>query len=101
MASWLTTILGWFGYKQGTSTTTTTNTNQSLDIGITSDIGAVAGAVGEGAKLATTILTEENSPQMIQGRENAALQKAKDKNAKDADEALRTGNLTEVEKDLS
>jgi hypothetical protein len=72
-----------------------------LTLGITSDIGAVATFLGKCVDFGLDIEKVLNSPQMIQARVNAAAQRQRDQNAKDADTALKTGDVTKVEEDLS
>ena len=76
-------------------------TTDALTLSISSDIGDVANFLTEWAKLGGDIIAVWDSPQMIQARNNVATQKRKDQNATDAGETLKTGNVTEVEKDLS
>jgi len=64
-------------------------------------IVAVGFAISSVFAFAKQLDAELNSPEMIQSRKNVEIQKIKDKNARDADQALKTGDLTEVDKDLS
>lgn len=72
-----------------------------LTLGITSDVGAVANFLSACIKIGLDINAVINSPQMIQARANVAAEANKDQNAKDADQALSTGKLDDVDKDLS
>lgn len=72
-----------------------------LTLGITSDVGMVASFLSECIKAGLDWSAVQNSVQMIQGRENVAKEQNADQNAKDADQALGTGNLDAVNKDLS
>lgn len=68
---------------------------------LTPVITAGLNAFGQVIKLTEDELAILNSPQFIQARINVKKQKADDQIAKDADEALKTGNLKQVETDLS
>lgn len=82
--------------------TTPTMPNQQITLGITSDIGAVAGAFAALFKAGDDLFNILNSPNMLAARQNAAVQAALDKITSDANAALQPGgDLTEVEKDLS
>lgn len=70
-------------------------------VSATTDVGAVANAVKEIATVADDVIKAENTPQMVQGRLNAEEQTEKDRIAKDSQEALKTGDLDQVNKDLS
>lgn len=72
-----------------------------ITIGVTSDVGAVANFLTECAKVGLDLVDLFNSPQMIQSRINAEVQAEKDKLAKDAADALKTGKMGAVDKDLS
>jgi hypothetical protein len=70
-------------------------------IAVTTDFGSVANALAAAFKAFDTLETIFNSPQMVQARKNVAVQAALDKLAQDATDALKTGDMTQVQKDLS
>lgn len=72
-----------------------------LTLSVTSDVGAVANFLDACVKVGLNILAVWDSPQMVQARANVAKQAAIDQNATDADSALKTGDMTQVGKDLS
>jgi hypothetical protein len=88
----LADILRWIANRMSAS---------PLTLGITSDVGAVSNFLAECIKAGLDWSAVENSIQMIQGRANVAKETNADQNAKDADAALKTGDLTAVDKDLS
>lgn len=75
----------------------------TLNIGVdpTPLITAGITAAGEIIKLTTTELAALNSPAAIQGRKNVALQADRDRADQDAASALKSGNASEVNKDLA
>lgn len=58
-------------------------------------------AAGDIIKLSDDILQFLNSPTMVQARKNVALQADKDRARQDAAEALKTGDASKVDSDLS
>lgn len=72
-----------------------------LQIGITTDVGAIANFLDECVKAGLDIVQLFDSPQMIQARINAEVQARKDEIARNTDFALKTGDATKVNEDLS
>jgi hypothetical protein len=66
------------------------------------DIGAVAGALGEVAKTVGDVVEAENTPEVVAGRVNAAEQAAQDRLAQDAAKATASPEAQEqFDRDLS
>lgn len=59
------------------------------------DVAAIAGELG------ITTIQVLNSPEMVAGRYNVSVQHAKDLIAKHNADAMKTGDVTEVDKDLA
>lgn len=88
----------WTLIKSLFASKTVSTSETSIDVAPGS---SYAQAVGEVAKVADTVISAENSPEMVQGRLNKEEQALKDKEAAAVSDGLKTGNLTEIEKGLS
>lgn len=75
----------------------------AIQVGVDFSPAITAGltAFGDVVKLTDDELAILNSPLNIQARLNVAIQAAKDRLAKDAQDALRAGNMSDVNRDLS
>lgn len=73
----------------------------SLGVSVSTDVGDVAIALASLFKFSDDLLAILNSPAMLVARRNVDVQKALDQIARNATEALKTGDVSEVDKDLS
>lgn len=95
--SLLASILRWIADLLSKPVETTTNPADFVPKLPSDPVTGIADVIAEGEVL----VHDQNGPQMIQGRVNAEVQAEKDKIARDEAEALRTGDTTEIDKDLS
>jgi hypothetical protein len=73
----------------------------AFGIALAPDVTAAAQLLTAFISLGNVISSQFNSPAMLQARKNVDLQKMLDLFASHADEALRTGQLDQVDRDLS
>jgi len=94
MPSWLTTILGWLGYK---STSAPAPTTPTLGVGITTDVGAGFNAVTAVSGVVKQVDSEMNTPEMIKAAEDADKQAKIDQFNRD----LQAGNSDAIRKEIA
>lgn len=97
----ITAFIAWLWAKLFSSVSATPPSTPSVSASVVTDVGAVAGAVEEGEKIADVIVTAENTPAMIQARKNVEVQKEKDAINNDIRESLKTGDVTKINQDLA
>ncbi len=73
----------------------------AFKIPIGTPVSEVAAALGDFAQLGEVILQIWDSPAMVARRDAVAAEQAKVQAAKDFDEAMKSGDLTKVDEDLS
>lgn len=76
-------------------------TDLGVGVSIQSDVGAIASALAALFKLADSIVTTLNSPQMLAARKNADVQACLERMDQDLEDAQRTGDLTKVDQESS
>jgi hypothetical protein len=84
-----------------TTTATPLSPDDQITLGVTSDIGAVAGALAAVFKMGDDIFNVLNSPAMLEARKSAAVQAELLKLDADLATAQKTGDLTEINKEAS
>jgi len=97
MPNWLTTFLGWFGYKKATPSPSTASTSPTLSVGVVTDVGEGFQAVTAISNVIQQEDAEMNTPAMISAAEGADKQAKIDRFNQD----LQDGNTPKIGEEIA